>query len=472
MSTDTRRSRTKRRRGRGFLLAFAAVLGVLVLVSGVGAFVSVAQGPRVTGVQADPAAAIQASGSRVILTTTQSLRTVDAAQVEVEPATPFTVDTSGRSVGVRFTLPLRDDTDYTVRIRDAQGVGGGPSATLEQSFRTPALDVYALQRGTANDDVVTRSLLTGDEPAIVYAHTHIEDFRATASHLVMSVRSADDHAALVVTDLDGQNARELPLPGDGFVSNLQTADRGERIGYTFSDTDLSAAGGRESLLFTASLAEGAADEAPTQVAISGDDGRVADWRFVPDTDSILVLTFDSRLLLSAADGTGAAPLGSALAIDGIARGSSVAYVERLEGRATIDLTDGAESPLVDATADLGALGDVTPIPGAGAGTVRTYADLGDGTTLLSTQIVRVADDGAVDALLTVDPADGVLQTCVSPSGRYAAVLLSPASVTNRYDGYLLPLPARLQTRILDLESHATVSTLGGFDLSWCQVPPS
>ncbi len=64
--------------------------------------------------QVDPAAAVAASGARVILTTTQSLEKIDVSQVRIEPATPFTVDTSGRSVGIRFTLPLRDDSDYTV----------------------------------------------------------------------------------------------------------------------------------------------------------------------------------------------------------------------------------------------------------------------------------------------------------------------------------------------------------------------
>ncbi len=56
----------------------------------------------------------------------------------VTPATPFTVDTSGRSVGVRFLLPLHDDTEYTVRIDDVEGLGGGPAATLTETFRHPA----------------------------------------------------------------------------------------------------------------------------------------------------------------------------------------------------------------------------------------------------------------------------------------------------------------------------------------------
>ncbi len=84
MSTDSRRARARKRRGRGFLLAFAAVLGALILVGVVvGGVVSVAQGPRVTDVQVDPAAAVAASGARVILTTTQSLEKIDVSQVRI-----------------------------------------------------------------------------------------------------------------------------------------------------------------------------------------------------------------------------------------------------------------------------------------------------------------------------------------------------------------------------------------------------
>ena len=90
MSTDSRRVRSRRRRGRGFIVAFAAVLGALVLVGGVGGVVAVAQGPRVTDVQVDPEAAISGSGARVILTTTQSLAEVDAAVVMVNASTRFT----------------------------------------------------------------------------------------------------------------------------------------------------------------------------------------------------------------------------------------------------------------------------------------------------------------------------------------------------------------------------------------------
>jgi hypothetical protein len=281
MSTDpgrsadsgTRRARSRRRRGRAFLGTFAIVVGVLAVLGLGGAAASVAQGPRVTDVYVDPAAAAAASGSRLIVTTTQSLADVDAAQVTITPETPFAVDTSGRSLGVRFTLPLWDDTEYTVTIDDVASLGGGPTATITETFRTPPTEVFLLQRGTADGDMIYRTDLTGQNAVPVFRHGHIEDFRATAEHLVVSVRTDDDEAGLVVTDLDGENQHQLPLPGDGFVSNLQSADRGERIGYTFSDAEIDADSGRESLLYTASLADPDADPAP--VEIEGADPRVA-----------------------------------------------------------------------------------------------------------------------------------------------------------------------------------------------------
>jgi hypothetical protein len=475
MSTDgTRRTRTRRRRIRAFAVAFAIVVCGLGTVGLAGAAAITSQGPRVTDVQVDPVAAVQASGSRVILTTTQSLLPIEATQVTVTPATPFTVDTSGRSVGVRFTLP-HDATDYTLTIGDVHGVGGGPATTITQSFSTPPIDVFVLRRA-AQGDTIFRTDLAGETAEPVFSNPHIEDFRATSSHLVVSVRtddgaSAGGKAALIVTDLTGAEERELPLPGDGFVTNLQSADRGELIGYTYSDAALTATSGLESALFTASLKDAAANDAPTPVAVAGGDVRVAEWRFVPDTDSILLLAFDSRLLLTDSAGGSPVSLDSAISIEGIARGSSRAVVLRADGRYVVDLTDGSETPLVTPADDLGRVAAVTPLPGAAAGTVRTMNRIAGGVTVLATTVAVVADDGTTTPVYSSPPEDAVLQTCVSPSGRYVAILVAPSIVDDRYDSYQLPLPARLETRVIELPTGAAVVTLTGFDASWCQVPP-
>jgi hypothetical protein len=480
MSTDppreSRRLRGRRRRGRLFATSFAVVVLALMVGGLAGTAASVAQGPRVTDVQVDPAAAVAASGSRLIITTSQSLAEVDPAQVTVSPETPFAIDTSGRSVGIRFALPLWEDTEYTVTIDDVRGVGDGPESTITETFTTPAATVHLLQRSADGDgdDTIFRTDLTGENAVPVFTHAHIEDFRATASHLVVSVRTDDDKAALIMTDLDGENPRDLPLPGDGWVSQLQSADRGELVGYTFSDADLDDSGGRESMLFTASLKDAAADVPPTQVTVDGADPRVAEWRFVPDTDSILLLSFDGSLLLTgpaSSNGSRATALGSAIGIDGIARGSTEAVVERLEMLSVIDLTDASEKPLIDADEDLGVVRDVMPLPDGT--TMRTSAPLdADGLPTEGTRVSLVGVDGTVQPMFEAPPDDAVLQTCVSPSTRYLAVLVAPDVVSNPYDTYQLPLPERVETRVVDIAEGTEIVALAGSSISWCQVPPS
>ncbi|MCR2827642.1 hypothetical protein [Microbacterium sp. zg.Y909] len=469
MSTDAvgRRQRTRGglrrdRRRRSFAVAFAVVVGLLVLVGLVGAGIAALQGPRVTGVQSDPAAAISASGSRFIVTTSRSLQEVDPSQVTVTPETPFTVDTSGRSVGVRFTLPLYDDTEYTVRIEGLQAVGGGPTSDVVETMRTPPLEMFLLRRSEGGDTVFRTDLAGEGVP--VFEHPHIEDFRATSSRLVISVRE-DDRTALIVTDRDGGNPTQLALPGVGRVANLQSADRGELIGYTYTADDVGLGGGAESVLYTASLKDPDAD--PVAVSIAGDEQRVTDWRFVPDSEALLVLTFDGRLLLSASSGADSVDLGTAMAIEGIARGTPLAAVERVDGLVLVDLGDGTEEPLPLAVADVRPQ-LVLPLPG-GEGTLRTVTRF-DGLNPLGTS-VEVVEPGGTRAVFEVPGTDAVLQTCVSPSGRYAAVLVAPDAVANAYDLYDVPLPERLETHIVTLAEGEPVVALTGFDSSWCQVPP-
>jgi len=469
MSTDasTRRGRTRRRRSRAFLTAFAAVVGLLAVVGLVGAAVTTAQGPRVTRVSVDPEAATTASGSRIIFTTTQSLAEVTADQVTVTPAADFTVDTSGRSVGVRFALPLWDDTEYTVTIAGLTGVGGGAATTVEHSFVTPKLQTFLLQRGEAGDTVF-RTDLEGDAAAPVFTDPQIEDFRATAGHLVVSTIDDDGLSHLIVTDLDGGNRRELPLPGDGAVSNLQSADRGNLIGYTFTDATVGASGARESMLFTASLGAADAGAAPTAVTRTGGESRVDDWRFVPGTDSFLMLTFDGALTLVSPSGGAPVALGNAVAIDGIARGSTTVVIERVDGPAAIDLSTAQETSLPATDPALGQVNGTTPL--ADGTTLRVLAVL-DGFTVRSTTVNVVDETGAARPVFDVDPADTLLETCVSPSGRYAAFLVAPAAVDNPYDAHMLPLPTTLQTHVVALDTGTEVVALDGFDISWCQTPP-
>lgn len=474
MSTDATRSherRDRRRAGlRRFALTLVGVLAALGLLSGAGAAVSLAQGPRISEVQADPASAIEVAGSRVVLTVNQSLEEIDPSQVSVTPAAPFTVDAVGRSVGVRFGVPLDDDTEYTVTVEGARSQGGGPAATLRTSFRTPPAEVFLLQRDPEGDDTVFRSGIDGEQAVAVYSAPVIEDFRATSTRLVVATVE-DEVSSLHVMDRDGGDVTELALPGEGIVQGLQVSQRGDLVGYTYSDPG---GQGHASVLFTAELGDPQAE--PRPIEVGGEPVSVDRWRFVPDSSALLMIGFDGELVLTDPE-SDAEPtrLGGAVTIDAIQRGTYTAIVERVqEGIVALDLTTGEEAPLVEPEGDLGLLGAVVPVPEGGearGGTVRQYQQMVDPTRPGSQLIVHVADDGATRQLFEVGSQDALLQSCVSPSGRYVAALVAPDILSNPYDVGTHPVPRDLETHIVALDTGEPVSVLRGFDISWCTVGP-
>ena len=138
---------------------------------------------------------------------------------------------------------------------------------------------------------------------------------------------------------------------------------------------------------------------------------------------------------------------------------------------SIGLSDATEAPLVAPGDDPGPVSTVTPLPDGS--TIRTAAVLeADGVPTGRTSISLVAADGATRLLSEIDDTDAVLQVCVSPSARYAAVLVAPDAVANPYDTYLLPLPERTETRIVELSDGSQGVALAGSSISWCQVPPA
>lgn len=451
---------------RRFVLTVAAVLGVLVVVgTGLG-IASLLQGPRISDVQVDAAQAIESSGSRVILTANQALADIDPAQVTVEPEVPFTVDASGRGVGVRFTVPLDDSTEYTVRVADVVGAGGGPKTTLTTSFTTPPSNIFLLRRDVAGKDKIFLTDLSGEKAVPVFEHDKINDFRATSTQLVVSVEE-DDGSRLLVMDRDGKNQRELTLPGEGYVGAIQVSERGGLVGYSYSDKELSDTEGRASVLVTQSLS---GDDDPQIIEVAGTEASVFVWQFVPDSAAVLFIDFDGALsLVDRSTDTGVQSLGLAATIQGISRGTYTAIVERLDGAVVeLNLADGSEQPLAASDPDYGTASSITPYPG---GTLRHVIARDDEGLPIGQVVVRVNDDGAATPLVEVGSTDSVLQACASPSGQYAAVVVAPDLANNAYDGMLLPLPENVETHLIDMASGKEIVALTGFDASWCQTAP-
>ncbi|WP_298041550.1 Ig-like domain-containing protein, partial [uncultured Microbacterium sp.] len=440
---------------RRFLASLLAVVGVLaVVVTGLGA-VSLFQGPRISEVQVDTAEAMQVSGSRVILTLNQAVEPIAAEQVTVEPAVPFTVDATGRSIGIRFTVPLDDETDYTVTVADATGIGGGPSADLRTEFTTPASQVFLLNR-TDDDDQIFRTDLAG-EARPVFTHPRINDYRATSTHLIVAVED-EDGSRILVMNLSGEDERELALPGDGYVSAVQVSERGGLVGYTYSDREISEESGRASVLVTQSISGG--DE-PRIIEVGGAEASIAEWQFVPDSTAVLFIDFEGTLSLDDRSGdAGAQPLGLAMRLLGVSRGTYTAIVERIDGSVVeLNLADGSEVPLAASEPDYGAATTITPFPG---GTLRHVVARDEVGLPTGQAIIRVDDEGQATPLLEVGAGNAILQACASPSGQYAAVTVAPDLAGNTYDDMLVPLPKRLETHLLDLRSGEELVALTGF----------
>ncbi|KQY78113.1 hypothetical protein ASD13_05520 [Microbacterium sp. Root1433D1] len=451
---------------RRFALTLVAVLGVLVVVgTGLG-IASLLQGPRISDVQVNAAQAIESSGSRVILTANQALADIDPAQVTVEPAVPFTVDASGRGVGVRFTVPLDDSTEYTIRVADAVGAGGGPKTTLTTSFTTPPSNIFLLRRDVEGKDKIFLTDLSGEKAVPVFEHDKINDFRATSTKLVVAVEE-DEGSRLLVMDRDGKNPRELKLPGDGYVGAIQVSERGGLVGYSYSDKELSDTEGRASVLVTQSLT---GDGDPQIIEVAGAEASVFVWQFVPDSAAVLFIDFDGALsLVDRSTDAGVQALGLAATIQGISRGTYTAIVERLDGAVVeLNLADGSEQPLAASDPDYGIASSITPFPG---GTLRHVVARDDEGLPIGQVVVRVDDDGAATPLVEVGSTDSILQACASPSGQYAAVVVAPDLANNAYDGMLLPLPENVETHLIDMASGKEIVALTGFDASWCQTAP-
>lgn len=481
MSTERagRRAARMRRGRRRFRAAFLAVLAVLAVAVSAGAVLSLAQGPRLSGVSVDPQAAIDSSGSRVILTANQALDDVDHDQVAVTPSVPFTVDSAGREIGVRFTAPLDDDTEYRVSVPGVHGAGGGPPSTLEASFRTPAASVLMLRRSEGDDEIYRTGLEPGDEREVVFTAPEIDDFRAAAGTIVVSVRDEDGAASLIRMDDDGSHPQPFALPGGGSIQGLQISENGGRIGYTYTDRPAreGEAPEREAQLFTASLR--APGDEPEPVEVAGEAPSVDNWQFVPDSSAILLIDFTGQLVLvDPGSDAQAGILGSALTIDAVARGTYTAVVQRVDGEMVwIDLASGDERAIVEADPEPGQLSRVLPLAtgeegeAEGVDSVRQYTVMGDDGIPTAQEVTFVAADGTAQEVSTTEMPDALLDTCLSPSGRYVAETVAADLSGNPYDTMPTPMPDEVEVRIVEVATGDDVATLPGFDVSWCAAVP-
>lgn len=466
-TTDARAAGPLRRRPRDrYRRRLVASLTVFVLVGAVAAVVGSQQGPRLRDVTYDPTGLVSRPAQRVILTANQALQRVSADAVTVTPSAPHTVTSSGNTIAVEFAGPLAYDRSYEIAVAGVRAPGQPATADLRTTITTGSTDVLALVPGTsgAPDRIVRRSLDAGGATTVLQARGVTEYARLGRSLVV--VRGGDGSSTVEIVPLAGgvqdrgTPVERLTLPtSSGRVTALHVADDGASFGFEYADT--STGQSRNVGLYVVDMT---GTHLPTAVA---EDGRpttgavpmtVAQWAYVPRTESALVRTGSDDLVLVDMSGrTDPVRLGSATFLHGFVGSGTTAVVETGTGIVRLDLTDGRRTPITApaGSTDAPYLGRIAPLTDDTY--VRVVGDVrADGT--LAQRTVRVDGDRASRLPVRVPDDASVTAVCPSPNAQFLAVTTASAS------GALVS--------IVDATSGALEASVDASSVDWCGALPS
>jgi hypothetical protein len=465
MSTEAETMLRRRPRNR-FRRRLVATVLVFVVVGTAAAVVGSQQGPRLRDVTYDATGLVSRPAQRVILTANQALQRVSAADVRVSPAAAHTVTSSGNTIAVEFAGPLAYDRDYTVTVAGVRAPGQRATSDLRASIRTGSTDVLALVPGDAGakDRIVRRSLDAGGATTVYQATGITEYVRLGRSLVVVSGTDAGSSVDIVplaggVQDEDAP-VEHLTLPtAEGRVTALHAADDGASFGFEYADT--STGQSRNVGLYVVDMT---GTHLPTAVDGSGKPVTgavpmtVAQWAYVPRTESALVRTGSDDLVLVDMSGrTDAVRLGSATYLHGFVGTGTTAVVETGTGIVRLDLTDGKRTALQapDASTDAAYLGRIAQLTDDSY--LRVVGDVrSDGT--ISQRIVRVEGSRASRLPVTVPEDASVTAVCPSPNGQFVAV--ATKSATSEL------------VSIVDATSGALEASIDAGSVDWCAALPS
>ena len=466
-STDTDDTAPLRRRPRDrFRRRLVASITVFVLVGAVAAVVGSQQGPRLRDVAYDATGLVSRPAQRVILTANQALQRVPADAVTVTPSAPHTVTSSGNTIAVEFAGPLAYDRTYEIAVRDVRAPGQPATSELRTTIRTGSTDVLALVPGASGgkDRIVRRSLDAGGATTVFEA-TGITEYARLGRSLVV-VRGADGRSTVEIVPLAGGvqdpsvPVERLSMPSPvGTAKALHAADDGASFGFVYADTS---SGRSEDVgLYDVDLTGTHQPEpigADGKPAIGATPLSVAQWAYVPRTESALVRTGTDDLVLVDMGGRNApVRLGSATYLHGFVGSGTTAVVETGTGIVQLDLTNGRRTalPTPAASTDQPYLGRIAPLAEGRylrlVGSTRT-----DGT--LAARIVRVDGARASRLAVTIPDDASVTAVCPSPNGQFVAL------ATRSADGALVT--------VVEATSGALEASLAGTAIDWCTALPT
>ena len=179
----------------GFWRLALSLCATLALAAGALGVVGARRPPAQVSASIAAEQAVAVGGQQLVLKGRQPLVEVSPDQVEVIPATPFTVTTSDSQLTLTFPQPLPYGTAYTVVVRGVTSRHTGISTDWGHTFATPDYAVYSLvSRGPSRfgaEDRVTRTTVDGSEPVTVLAAPGREEYAVTAGTVVAIARTGD-----------------------------------------------------------------------------------------------------------------------------------------------------------------------------------------------------------------------------------------------------------------------------------------
>jgi hypothetical protein len=469
MTPETPRdSRARRSAGHGLRRRFVVVLTLIVLIGAAAAVVGSTQGPRLRAVSYSADDLVAKPAQRVILTANQVVDGVTARNVRITPSAPHTVISSGNAITVEFTGPLAYDEQYRITVTGVRAPGQNAASSLSTTIHTGTADVLALEKGaTGTEDRIVRRRLAGAGDQVVYAAPGITGFAAVGRSIIVVRDGADHDSRLDLVALGPHGAASTSIPVErislpspaGHVSALHVAADGASFGFVYADTS---SGRSERVgLYVVDLT-GTHMPVPIDRAGDAEAGAapisVAQWGYVPRSESALVRTADDDLMLVDMSGrVHARRLGSATYLHGFVGAGTTAVVETGAGIHLLDLSDGHRSrlPAPPAVTDPTFRGRIAAITDTSY--LRLVGGLrSDGS--VDAHLVRV-DGDAAHTLATALPADGsITSVCPSPNGQFAAV-------STRSDSSAL-------ITIVDSRSGALEASISGTTVDWCEALPS
>ena len=449
---------------RNFRLTFAWAVGALVALCGLFLALGYLQGPKLSSAQLDADAVIASSDQTLRLFLNQTIAAIDPDDVSVEPAAAFSVTSDADLVSVQFEEPLNYESSYTVTVAGVVSPSGGAESTISYTFATGEPDLYYLDRGIPNDEIV-RTGVSGSERSVVYSGAGIQEFVPVGDVLAFTTATADRTGAIDLVNPERGVVERLLLPEEGEVANLDATRSGATLGFTISSDDPGPIPMISHTLYTVDL-----DRGRDVIAVADIDGepmRVLGWQFIPGTSDIAALTTESTVVrVDLLAGT-VVPLASYFEFDRVSADGSHVVVSDTRGSASVSLSDGAETRLHPSPigGDQPFLGD-SDVAASGALIAKMVLVPESGGSFSS---VLAYDDGEASRVLyqTVEDKGAILDFEVSPNGQMVAIEVQPNVSVLDSDEYVMVARARsVTTYIVDIDSGDVTRSVEGFAPVW------